>query len=244
MRQPLEHLSRMIYPGRLIAIGRDASGDFNVVIYAITGRSASSQARKLVLEQNAVWTKPTDPEALAKGNPDLLLYPALVLGRGIAVSNGKQTSDIDAGSPGSPVHALDHALKNWTYEPDAPIYTPRISGCVLPSNRAALSVIKRADNGEALRFFFELPLIAGKGKMISTYSGENKDRLPSFHEEPIDLELEESSTAAMAEAVYAALGPQEAEKDFRVAVACLFAKASDMTDHQFYLINRTERMRT
>ena len=111
MSHPLTPLTEMTYPGRLIALGRDLSGAFNVVIYAITGRSPSSQARRLVAEGNAVWTKPTDPEVLNKGNPDLLVYPALVLGAGIAVSNGKQTVDIDAGGQGSPVDVLDSALK-------------------------------------------------------------------------------------------------------------------------------------
>jgi len=241
MRHPLAPLTRMTYPGRLIAVGRDVSGAFNVVIYAITGRSPSSQARRLIAEGNAVWTKPTDPEVLNKGNPDLLVYPALVLGAGIAVSNGKQTVDIDAGGQGSPVHVLDSALKTWSFEPDAPIFTPRISGCVLPSNRAALSVIRRADGGEALRSFFELPFVPGKGQMISTYQGENRDPLPSFQGEPFDLEFEEISAAAMAEAVYESLGPRPGENDVRVAVACVFAKVTDMKDHHLHIINRDER---
>jgi len=243
MRQPLARLAQMTYPGRLIAIGRNASGESNVVIYAVTGRSASSQARTLVLESKAVWTKPTDPEILNMGNPDLLIYPALVFGRGIAVSNGKQTADIDAGSCQSPVQALERALESWSYEPDAPVFTPRISGCLLPSNRAALSLIRRAIGGETLRFFFEFPLEAGQGKMISTYSGENKDPLPSFHGEPLDLELQEHSAEATAEAVDAALGPRRGEKDFRVSVACVFAPASDMTDFRCHIINHQERTR-
>lgn len=241
MRQPLACLKRMTYPGRLIAVGRDVSGAFNIVIYAITGRSPSSQARKLVAEGNAVWTKPTDPEVLKKGNPDLLVYPALIFGAGIAVSNGKQTADIDPQGQGSPIQILDSGLKNWTYEPDAPIFTPRISGCILPSKRAALSVIRREADGEALRSFFELPLTPGKGKMISTYGGENKDPLPSFLGEPIDLDLQETSAEAMAEAVYESLGPRPGGNDFRVAMVCSFAKASDMKDHRLHIINRDER---
>ena len=36
MPHTLEELSKMEYPGRFIAIGRDKSGDNNVVIYGIT----------------------------------------------------------------------------------------------------------------------------------------------------------------------------------------------------------------
>jgi IMP cyclohydrolase len=244
MSASMATLGRLTYPGRLIIVGREASGTFNVVIYAVTGRSPSSQARQLVLEKNAIWTKPTDPDVLKKGNPELLVYPALILGRGFAVSNGRQTADIDAGSSRNPVEVLSLALQNWSYEPDAPIFTPRISGCILASNRAALNVIRRAEDGSSLRSFFELPLASGKGQMISTYAGENTDPLPSFRGEPLDLELTETSAPAMAEAAYAALAPREGEKDFRVAVACVFGRASDMTERHLHIINRHERTTT
>lgn len=241
MKRPLSALARMTYPGRLIALGRDASGAFNIVIYAITGRSPSSQARKLVSEGNAVWTKPTDPAVLKKGNPDLLVYPALMMGGGIAVSNGKQTADIRAAEEGSPVLVLDSALKNWSFEPDDPIFTPRISGCVLPSNRAALSLIRRGSGGAALRSFFEFSLTPGLGKFVATYRGENEDPLPSYQGDPLALEIKDETPEAMAEAVYDALGPKHGGTDFRVAVACVFAPAADMKAYRLHIINRRER---
>jgi len=241
MKQPLECLSRMKYPGRTLAVGRDLSGMFNVVIYAITGRSSSSQARRLELEADTIWTKPTDPEVLQKGNVDLLIYPAVILSEGLAVSNGKQTSDIDVRSGHSPVRVLEEAMKNWAYEPDAPNFTPRISGCILPSNRAGLSVLKRAWSGDSLRFFYEIPLTPGKGKLLTTYSGENTDPLQSVSGDPVDLDLKEPTVRAMAEAVYAALRPPAGAEDFRVAAACVFAKASDMKARQVFIINRRER---
>lgn len=243
MSQSLENLARMEYPGRALAIGRDLSGAFNIVIYAVTGRSPSSQARRLELDANAIWTKPTDPDALRKGNPDLLIYPAVILSKGLAVSNGRQTSDIAARSGQSPVQVLDEALKNWEYEPDSPIFTPRISGCILPSGRAGLSLIKRAENGASLRFLFEVPLIPGKGKLLTTYTGENKDPLQSYTGEPLDLGLREPTAQALAEAVDQALKPQGREGDFRVAVACVFAMATNMKDHRVFIINRHEGKR-
>jgi IMP cyclohydrolase len=241
MKQPLESLSRMKYPGRALAVGRDMSDAFNIIIYAITGRSSSSQARRLALEADAIWTKPTDPEVLRKGNIDLLIYPAVILSEGLAASNGKQTSDIDVRLGQGPVEVLEEAMKSWDYEPDAPIFTPRISGCILPSNRAGLSIIKRAENGDSLRFFYEVPLTPAKGKLVTTYSGENRDPLQSFAGEPLDLDLREATARATAEAVYGALKPPGREEDFRVAVTCVFAKASDMKDHQVFIINRQER---
>ena len=67
------------------------------VLYAITGRSPSSQARRLVIDEQEqkIFVRPTDEETLKTGNPDLLVYAAIMCGKGrIAVSNGKQTGDV------------------------------------------------------------------------------------------------------------------------------------------------------
>ncbi len=241
MKGPWDNLSRMIYPGRLLALGRDRSDEHHVVLYAITGRSPSSQARRLVEENGAVWTKPTDPEILKKGNPELLVYPAIVFTRGIAVSNGRQTSDIDSAALAGAVSALDAGLRSWTYEPDAPIYTPRISGCIGPSGSAALSVLKRGPDGEPLRSFHELSLRPGWGAFVSTYAGDNCEPLAAFSGEPLELEFAEDSPEATARAAYEALRPDGRAEDFRVAVACVFARRADLSRRRLSLINRNER---
>jgi IMP cyclohydrolase-like protein len=241
MRDRLDALTSMAYPGRLIVIGRSGSGVRAIVIYAVTGRSPSSQARELVRQGDAVWTKPTDPEVLAKGNPDLLVYPALMFGRGIAVSNGKQTEDILLGGSPSAAATLEAGLRAWSFEPDAPIYTPRISGCVLPGPSAALNIIRRGVSGEPERTFHEFVPGPGEGRMISTYGGENADPLPPFRGEPKSLALSEPSAGAMAEAVFEALGPKPGCPDFRVAVACVYARAGDPADLELAIINRHER---
>lgn len=245
MSKGLENLSAREYPGRVIIIGRDESGKKEVVIYAITGRSPSSQARKLELEDNAIWVKPTDEETLERRRRELLLYPAIIFSRGIVVSNGKQTMDIKAclGQKQNPVEVLALALHKWDYEPDSPIYTPRISGCVLFQKKAALSIIKRAPDGSSMRNIFEIPLVAGKGKMIATYAGEDKDPLPIFAEEPADIEIKEKRADDMAEAVYDALEPESGQKDYRVSVACVFSCNLSSDDYEVYIINRHERVR-
>jgi IMP cyclohydrolase len=241
MTHPLSPLSSLSYPGRLIILGRDRGDACNIVVYAITGRSPSSQARRLIRDGDTIWTRPTDPEVLKTGNPDLLVYPAVIMGRRIAVSNGKQTTDVFSANAGSALRALDAGLASWSYEPDAPIYTPRISGCILDTDSAGLALLRRSDGGVTQRSFFEFPLEAGRGRLIATYTGENRDPLPSFRGEPLDLELGEGTAQSMAEAVYAALGPRGAEKDFRVAVACLFAKAGRMSEVEVAILNRNER---
>lgn len=245
MSKALKPLAAMEYPGRLIIIGQAKRVEKSVIIYAITGRSLSSQARKLELEANTVWTKPVDEETLEKGNRDLLVYPAISISQGIAVSNGKQTSDIQKcfNLSETAFDVLKRALKDWDYEPDSPIFTPRISGCLLPGGQAALSIIKRAQDGSSLRFFFEIPIVPGMGKMIATYEGENKEPLKPFPGEPLDLELEEDEAKSMAEVVYKSLKPKVREKDFRVAVACVFAKNLALNEYDISIINRQERMK-
>jgi len=244
MAQGLESLSAKEYPGRIIIIGRDITGKNEVVIYAITGRSPSSQARRMELKDDAIWAKPTDEETLMKGNIDLLVYPAILLAKGIAVSNGKQTTDIKTclGQSQNPAEVLELALNEWEYEPDAPIFTPRISGCILPQKKAALSIIKRAPDGTSIRNTFEIPLKAGKGKMISTYEGEDKDPVPAFTGEPIDVEIKERKAGDMASATYNALEPSPGKKDYRVSVACVFSSNLNLNEYEIYIINKHERM--
>jgi IMP cyclohydrolase len=232
------------YPGRLIIIGTSASGAENVIIYSITGRSPSSQARKLVHRDGGVWVQPTDETTLKQGNVDLLVYPAVLVGKaGIAVSNGKQTADVrDRIKPGGdPVAALADALACWDYEPDAPIFTPRISGC-LTASAAALSVLRRGPAGQTLRNYYETGLKeAGQGRLVSTYEGPNLDPLPVFCGEPRFVDIPGATAAEAAGSVYDSLGPAGPAKDFRVAVACVFVPRGDASTADVHIINRHER---
>lgn len=243
MCKGLGNLSSREYPGRIIILGQEKSGKNAVVIYALTGRSPSSQARKMEYSQDTIWVKPTDKNLLEKGNIDLLIYPSVFcLPHGIAVSNGKQTVDVMAclGQGESAAEILAFALKNWDYEPDVPSYTPRISGCVLPNKNAAMSIIKRSPNGKAIRNLFEFPLVPGKGKLIMTYKGVNQDPLPSYSGEPLDLEISSSSPQDVAEDVYKALEPEDKKMDFRVAVACIFSPDIASKKFHIHIINRFE----
>jgi hypothetical protein len=137
---------------------------------------------------------------------------------------------------------LEEGLQSWSFEPDAPIFTPRISGCIVPSNRTALSIVRRAPDGASLRFYYEFPFIPGRGKLISTYPGDISNPLPSFEGDPLDVDFSERTAAETAEAVYNALKPREGGPDLRVAVACVFAAVEDMVDWELAIINREERM--
>jgi IMP cyclohydrolase len=247
MIRGLENLSAMRYPGRGIILGRDLSGGRHVVVYFITGRSASSQARKLVWESPTLWTRPTDEATLKKGQVDLLIYPAVIIGEaGLAVSNGKQTADIaKAARPeSSPAKNLEDGLRSWSFEPDAPIHTPRISGWLAADGRAALHIVKRAPNGSEERCLFSLPVLRkGSGLLITTYAGRDGTLLPCFQGGPKRVCLTRARSAKeQAEGVYAALRPPRGKKDYRVTVACMFLESRASRAAEVHIINRSEGM--
>ena len=243
MNPALKNLAAMEYPGRVIILGQSQAGKA-VVVYAVTGRSPSSQARKLEWTDDSVLVRPTDKETLKTGNIELLVYAAMLyFPGGVAVSNGKQTADIRRAleHASDPLSVLSASLNAWEYEPDAPIFTPRISGCVLPGPKGALNIIKRSSSGGVVRDSFEVTLLPGKGKLISTYDGANKDPLRSFAADPLNVEINGADSAQTAEEVYESLKPSGAGLDFRVAVACLYAGDIARNQYEVSIINRCER---
>ena len=256
MSKGLEKLAEMDYPGRFIIIGKDMNENgYNFVVYGLTGRSASSQARTIEYDaKNKVfYTKPTDKETLSKGIQSLLLYPAIMeTEEGIAVSNGFQTNLVytfmrNFQKIDMPTQILESALTEdflvydpntkkpidvTSYEPDEPNYTPRISGCIKKGS-GALHIVKKED-GESNKYLFPVELEPGKGKLIATYSGENKNPLPAFEGRPLDIEILGKTPTEIAEAVYNALNP-----DFRVSVAVLM-KPEREGESIYKIINRQE----
>jgi IMP cyclohydrolase len=242
MVKGLEALADMEYPGRFIILGVDDRYENEVAVYGITGRSESSRARKLVVDEagSTILVRPTSEDALKKGNPDLLIYPAVNFESALLVSNGAQTVNMKRHSNrlGNPMELLVTSMLSWDYEPDAPNHTPRISGAI-SLEAAALSIVRRAEplagvaslpdhnfkKGRDIlveRSYFEVPLFAGQGKMISTYSGENKNPLPSFQGSPLDVLLVSETAGQVAEDVYLSLAPKDGRDDYRVAVAVVF----------------------
>ena len=132
-------LSATSYPGRGIVIGMHENGSQAVVLYFIMGRSANSRNRVFVTDGTGIRTEAFDPAQMS--DPSLIIYPPIKnVGANLIVSNGDQTQTIykemvkrqAAGqeqlSFHQSVHVFDKALRRRDYEPDAPNYTPRISG--------------------------------------------------------------------------------------------------------------------
>lgn len=177
------------YPGRGIVLGRSADGKSAVIAYWIMGRSENSRNRIFVQTEDGIKTQAHDPAKLK--DPSLIIYhPVRVVDKRTIVTNGDQTDTIrDAFLDG---HCYRHALRRRTFEPDAPNFTPRISGVVEENGDYCLSILKSRDGDEAgcRRFFFEYSNpAAGEGHYISTYQGDG-DPLPSFDGEPKRVALQ------------------------------------------------------
>ena len=140
-----EELSSTTYPGRGIIIGRSADGSKAVCAYFIMGRSNNSRNRIFVEEGEGIRTQAFDPAAME--DRSLIIYsPVRVLGNKTIVTNGDQTDTIYEGMDKQ--MTFEQSLRSREFEPDAPNYTPRISGIMHVENGTynyALSILKSSD---------------------------------------------------------------------------------------------------
>ena len=126
MERTLEsEIARTEYPGRGIVIGRTSDGKKAVTAYFIMGRSENSRNRVFVTEGEGIRTQAFDPAKLE--DPSLIIYaPVRVLNNDTIVTNGDQTDTVYEGLKKG--LTFEQSLRSRTFEPDAPNYTPRISG--------------------------------------------------------------------------------------------------------------------
>lgn len=192
-----EELKNNAYPGRGIVIGRSVDGTKAVAAYFIMGRSENSRNRVFVEEGDGIRTQAFDPSKLT--DPSLIIYaPVRVLGNKTIVTNGDQTDTIYEGMDRQ--LTFEQSLRSREFEPDAPNYTPRISGIMHIENGSynfAMSILK-SDSGcpdSCLRYTYayENPL-AGEGRFIHTYMHDGNP-LPSFEGEPKLVEIPDDMEA-------------------------------------------------
>ena len=181
-----QELKGNAYPGRGIVIGRSKDGTKAVAGYFIMGRSQNSRNRVFVEEGEGIRTQAFDESKLT--DPSLIIYaPVRVLGNKTIVTNGDQTDTIYEGMDRQ--LTFEQSLRSREFEPDAPNYTPRISGILHIENgnyNYAMSILK-SDNGcpdscQRFTFAYNNPA-AGEGHFIHTYKCDGTP-LPSFEGEP------------------------------------------------------------
>ena len=184
-------LNSNTYPGRGIVIGKTKDGKKAVTAYFIMGRSNNSRNRVFVEDGEGIRTQAFDPLKLE--DPSLIIYaPVRVLGNKTIVTNGDQTDTIYEGMDKQ--LTFEQSLRTREFEPDAPNYTPRISGIMHVENgkyNYAMSILK-SNNGNPkacnrYTFVYENP-VAGEGHFIHTYMHDGNP-LPSFEGEPKLVEI-------------------------------------------------------
>ncbi|MBQ8278448.1 MAG: IMP cyclohydrolase [Roseburia sp.] len=187
-----DELAGNSYPGRGIVIGKSKDGKHAVTAYFIMGRSENSRNRVFVEDGEGIRTQAFDPSKLS--DPSLIIYaPVRVLGNKTIVTNGDQTDTIY--DLMDKQQTFEQALRTREFEPDAPNYTPRISGIMhieKGTYNYAMSILK-SNNGNPdacnrYTFAYQNP-VAGEAHFIHTYMGDGNP-LPSFEGEPKWVELD------------------------------------------------------
>lgn len=183
-------LRENVYPGRGIIIGKTPNDKNFVQIYWIMGRSVNSRNRVFANEDGFIRTKAFDESKVT--DPSLIIYyPAKNHNNIHIVSNGNQTDTVyDFMKSGK---SFEDALLTRVFEPDAPNYTPRITGIVELGGKCdyKLSILK-SQNGIpdfcTRNFFYYEKSIPGYGHCLHTYSHDGNP-LPSFSGEPYVLAI-------------------------------------------------------
>lgn len=183
-------LSSNTYPGRGIVIGKTPDGTKAAIAYFIMGRSENSRNRIFKEEAENVTIYPFDASKVE--DPSLIIYsPLKVFENKLIVTNGDQTDTVyDFLADGK---TFEEALNTREFEPDAPNFTPRISGELTFANSDftyKMSILKSADEiGSACnRYTYCYNSLAGLGHFIHTYNCDGNP-IPTFTGEPERVEI-------------------------------------------------------
>ena len=181
------------YVGRGIVIGKSSDGKKAATAYFIMGRSANSRNRVFTVKNGEVFTEPFDASKVE--DPSLIIYAALrKLENKLIVTNGDQTDTVYDGIVTG--KSFSESLESREFEPDAPNFTPRISGMLTFGEndfKYEMSILKSLDeNGsDCARYTFSYPSKAGLGHFIHTYVTDGNP-IPTFQGEPERVAIPDS----------------------------------------------------
>ncbi len=185
-----ELLKNNEYPGRGIVIGKTANGKKAAAAYFIMGRSANSRNRIFTEKDGEIFTEPFDASKVE--DPSLIIYAAVrQYENNLIVTNGDQTDTIYEGVKNGLI--FGQALESRCFEPDAPNFTPRISGMLTFENgdfTYRMSILKSIDasGSDCARYGFAYPSKAGLGHFLHTYVC-NGNPIPTFQGEPERVQI-------------------------------------------------------
>ncbi len=189
------------------------------------------------------------------GNRALTIYPAMrcIIEEGkkrLIVSNGAQTKSIynaimNSRARASPGDILARAFSEsffeydevnqadidlTSFEPDHPIFTPRINGC-MDAQRFAYRVIRKNPmSREVESIYNEYPLEPGKGILIATYKGGNEKPFPLSFESPLEINVGDLSARGICRRVYDIItrpNPNDSNKVYGVSVATMTMRGGE-----------------
>ncbi len=173
------------YVGRGIVIGKTNDGKKACSAYFIMGRSANSRNRIFTEKNGEIFTEPFDASKVE--DPSLIIYAAVrSFENNLIVTNGDQTDTIYDGLKDG--KCFNKALQSREFEPDAPNFTPRISGMLTFEDNDfsyQMSILKSIDQegSDCARYGFSYPSKAGLGHFIHTYVCDGNP-IPTFQGEP------------------------------------------------------------
>lgn len=188
-----DRISGNPYVGRGIVIGKSADGKKAATAYFIMGRSANSRNRVFTVKNGEVFTEPFDASKVE--DPSLIIYAALrSLDNRLIVTNGDQTDTIYDGVVTG--KSFSESLESREFEPDAPNFTPRISGMLTFADNNfvyEMSILKSLDEdgSDCARYTFSYPSKAGLGHFIHTYVTDGNP-IPTFQGEPERVAIPDS----------------------------------------------------
>ena len=181
------------YVGRGIVIGKSSDGKKAATAYFIMGRSANSRNRVFTAKNGEVFTEPFDASKVE--DPSLIIYAAIrKFENKLIVTNGDQTDTVYDGIVTG--KSFSESLESREFEPDAPNFTPRISGMLTFGEndfKYEMSILKSLDeNGsDCARYTFSYPSKAGLGHFIHTYVTDGNP-IPTFQGEPERVAIPDS----------------------------------------------------
>lgn len=152
------------------AVCKEVSGEPLILLWERSRKQCRN--RVFVEDGDGIRTQAFDPSKLS--DPSLIIYaPVRVLGNKTIVTNGDQTDTIYELMDKQ--MTFEQALRTREFEPDAPNYTPRISGImhVDQGNYSYAMSILKSNNGNGAScnrytFAYQQP-VAGEGHFIHTY---------------------------------------------------------------------------
>lgn len=178
------------YVGRGIVIGKSKDNKKACAAYFIMGRSSNSRNRIFTEKNGEVFTEPFDASKVE--DPSLIIYAALrSYKNNLIVTNGDQTDTIYDGLADG--KSFNKALEVRCFEPDAPNFTPRISGMITFKDgdfNYQMSILKSidAEGSDCARYGYSYPSVAGLGHFIHTYVCDGNP-IPTFQGEPERVEI-------------------------------------------------------